>query len=140
MSYMKDWDSDLLLLLSEQSNNDKMKSYIKSILNEKYLQEKNVSALYRKMRKNANMRNDILWNSISRIIASGNYLVLQSELDEILNNMPMEYLAIISTSGTDEVMRTRAREICYAKQIEYEKEIGIYDRGAELKFGLQLLK
>ena len=140
MSYMKEFDDNLLLLLAQNSKNDGMQRYIKSILHERYMSSRNVSELYKKMKRNESVRNDIIWSSIANIIGSGSYLVLSDDLDEMLKSMPMEYLAIISTSNIDEVLRTKARELCYKKQEEYEKEIGIYDRGHELKYGLRLLK
>jgi len=138
MGYMKDWNEELLLLISEGTCDEKMKRYIKSILMERYNEQRNISALYRKMKQNEFTRNDIIWNRIALTIAAGNYLVIADDFNKILENMPMEYLAIIATSNADEVTRTCARNICYKKQEEYEKEIGIYDKGHELKYDLKL--
>ena len=140
MGNMENWNEDLLLLISEGNPGDGIQKYIKLVLMDRYSEQRNISALYRKMKPNSDARNDILWNSIALTIAAGNYLVVAEDYNKILEGMPMEYLALIATSDTDVMTRTCARNICYKKQEEYEKEIGIYDRGHELKFGLRNIR
>ena len=140
MGNMENWNEDLLLLISEGNPGDGIQKYIKLVLMDRYSEQRNISALYRKMKPNSDTRNDILWNSIALTIAAGNYLVVAEDFNKILEGMPMEYLALIATSNADEMTRTCARNICYKKQEEYEKEIGIYDRGHELKFSLRNIR
>lgn len=128
---MKNWNDDALLIVAEQTDNERTKKYIESILVERFNKSKSIIELYQKMKRNQNTRNDILWSSITGILTSDRLLIDTVFLETILKEMPMDYLALVAVCAKNDYIKALAREIGHAKQEEYEKEIGIYDNIAE---------
>ena len=136
----KDYDDKLLMLLLESTHDDKMQKYIESILLERYSDFRDIGSLYRRINKSKVRTENMLWTSIAVIIASGKFICDVSLLNEIIENMPMNDLAIISNSDlTDKKLMEYAKIVCYRKQEEYEREIGIYDKGHLFKCGKLVL-
>lgn len=132
---MRNWNDEALLIVAEQTPDELMKRAIKSILIERYSKGISLNDLYRKLKRGQNIRNDILWSSIMTRFMQDHILVEITRLDEMFENMPMDYLAIIACSSPNEYIRQFAAQIGHAKQEVYEREIGIYDKTAE-KFEL----
>ena len=128
---MRNWNEDALLLVSEQTQDEMMKKYIKSILIERFTETSNVRELYKKIREGKSVRNDILWSSITNKLIQGNFLIELKFLKMVLNDMPMDYLASVAVSSNNIFIKYMACEIGHQKQEAYEREIGIYDKTYE---------
>ncbi len=132
---MRDWNEDALLVVAQQTHDELMKQYIKSILAVKFEENTTIKDLYKKLREGQNIRNDIIWASIANKLINGTPLMELRFVKIVLKEMPMDYLAYVAVSSNNIAFRYFAREIGHEKQEIYEKEIGIYDMTYE-KFSL----
>lgn len=127
MSYMKDWNENLLLLMVDTTQDERKQKYIRTILLERFNGAVDVFGLYKKLKNRQGKSSDIIWNAIACALSRESFIVEVSMVEQILQEMPMEYLAIVSTTCRNQYISARAKVICAGKQEEYEKEIGIYD-------------
>lgn len=139
MSY-KEYDDKLLMLLLETTNSSQTRKYIESILLERFSKLRDVGSLYKIIKSRGSKTSDVLWTAIAMVLSTDKYMVDVTLIDEIFESMPMNDLAIISNYSSSEELKEKARTICYKKQEEYEKEIGIYDKGKLFKEKISLLR
>ena len=125
---MRNWDDEALLVIAEDTEDELMRRYIKTILIEKYKDKYTIISLYNKMKVDKFVRNDILWAAITSRIINSSYIIEIFMIKETLNKTPMVYLANVAVSTPNEYISNLAFKIGHEKQESYEKEIGIFDK------------
>ena len=98
---------------------------------EKYDDNYPISRLFYKIKDGKSNRNDILWTVITMKLLKDNLLIDLKVLNEVLYEMPMDYLAIVAVSSMNEYIRYLSSKIGHDKQEEYEKENEIYNKTYE---------
>ena len=117
---MKKWNDEALLVVAEETNDENMKKYIKTILVDRYADSVSILDLYKKIRANKNIRNDILWSSITaKLVKEGLFEI--NLIADVMNDMPMDYIVYVYILSPNVYIKYLAYKIGHEKQEEYEK-------------------
>lgn len=123
--FIKDFSEEVLYALESQKRDEKFSQYAKSILLERYLdQSVPLTTLIKKIKTTNTFKTDVLWDAISMKLMTSP-LVEMKQATVIIDHMPIDYLVRISQHAMQEPLKQYASVVCYEKQLELEKELGL---------------
>lgn len=124
---VRDFNDQAIIILEKQKNDKNFTRYAKAILTERYLGD-NISLyeLSKKLNKSrSDFQKEILWDVITtKLLVEKN----SSEIIRIyyvIEKLPIDYLVKLSQEASDSLVKERAEKVCYEKQLELEKELGL---------------
>lgn len=124
---IKKFSEEVLFVLEKQKQDEKFTRYVRTILTERYLDDKvTISSLAKRLKK-ANktpFQTDLLWDTISVKFATSP-IVEVKESYNIIDNMPIDYLVRVTQNCKYEPLKEYARAVCYEKQLKIEAELGL---------------
>lgn len=122
---IKDFPEEALFALEKQKQDEKFSRYVKSILLERYSDQTiPLTTLVKKMKTPNPFKTDVLWDAISMKLMTSP-LVEMKQATVIIDHMPIDYLVRISQHAIQEPLKQYASVVCYEKQLELEKELGL---------------
>ena len=124
---VKNFSEEVLFALESQKQDEKFTKYVRTILTERYLDDKvTISSLVKRF-KRANItsfQKDLLWDTISLKLTISPIIELKQAYD-LIEHMPIDYLVRITQNCKHESLKEYAKIVCYNKQLELEEELGI---------------
>lgn len=122
---IKDFPEEALFALEKQKQDEQFSRYTKSILLERYSdQSVPLTALVKKMKTHNTFKMDVLWDAISMKLMT-TPLVEMKQATVLIDHMPIDYLVRVSQHAMQEPLKQYASVVCYEKQLELEKELGL---------------
>ena len=124
---VKNFSEEVLFALESQKQDEKFTKYVRTILTERYLDDKvTISSLVKRF-KRANItsfQKDLLWDTISLKLATSPIVELKESYN-IIDNMPIDYLVRVTQNCLHPSLKEYARVVCYEKQLKMEEELGL---------------